>query len=433
MATTCSWSPAASPGSDPTPIRVQDAREAATASNRFGFDLYARVSGEDRNVIVSPLSASVALSMTAAGARGETLAQMSRVLHVSELEDAHRSFGELLTGFPTAPDEDVAADAGATADARGQQPGDPIGPVLEGGRLGRQPEVSVANRIWAQSGYPFRDEYLSLLRDRYGVSLGLFDFAHDPTHAAAQINDWVDARTRHRIPDLLPLGAIDEYVRLVLVNAIHFKADWQSPFVAAWTHPEAFATPHARAEVPTMQQTAYFSHAELDDVQLVELPYVGNKLSMVVVLPDSKDGLRDAETRIGRSYDRWLAALKSREVDLWLPRWTARQTHAMNAVLTAMGMPLAFDGDRADFSGMTGARDLYISLVLQKAFAETTEQGTEAAAATAVVMSVPVMAVTYSKPPPPPVVFHADHPFLYVIRDRSTGAILFVGRVTDPR
>jgi serpin B len=400
---------ASSPATDPTPIHVNDAKAAAAACNRFGFDLYAKAKVRDENVILSPLSAAAALAMTAAGARGETLAQMAHVLHVDGLADAHRDFAYLQVSLAGHGEE---------------QPG-------------QLPELAIANRIWGQKGLSYRADFLALLRDQYGASLGQLDFEHAQETARVEINEWVKEQTRGRIPDLLEPGMVDALTtRLVLTNAVYFKGKWQSPFPNIETREQDFRTPKGMAGARMMRQLGYFAHAHLDDVQLVELPYVGGRLSMIVILPDSANGLSDAEGRIGRSYDRWLAALEAKDVDLWLPTWTRRQRLDMANLLAAMGMPLAFTRG-ADFSGMTDERTLepwqfYISEVIQKAFVEANETGTEAAAATAVVMAVPVSADP-TPPPPPPVVFHADHPFLYLIRDRETGAVLFLGRVVDPR
>jgi serpin B len=231
--------------------------------------------------------------------------------------------------------------------------------------------------------------------------------------------------------DLLAPGMVDASTRLVLTNAVYFKGKWQSPFLPGATHEEKFHTPAGAKPVRMMRRVSSFRHAHVDDVQLVELPYMGARMSMIVVLPDDANGLGEAEKQIGRSYDRWLAALAMREINLWLPPWTARQTLDLADLLPAMGMPLAFDQSSADFSGMSDKETFFIGAVVQKAFVESNETGTEAAAATAVVMSVPTSAE--DPPPPPPVVFHAHHPFLYIIRDRQTGATLFLGRVVDPR
>jgi serpin B len=404
----CGLGSASSPSTDPTPIHVVDARAAAAACNRFGFDLYARATVGEANLALSPLSAAAALAMAAAGARGETLTQMSRVLHVDGLTAAQSAFAALLVAEE--PDAGDGREAGAD----------------------QSPELAIADRVWVQKDQPYRADFLAVLRDQYRASLGQVDFIGAAEAARVEINGWVTEQTRGRIADLLPPGGVGAYTRIVLTNAVYFKGKWQSPFLPGATHEEKFRTPAGAKPAPMMRQISFFRHAHLDDVQLVELPYMGDRISMIVVLPDGANGLDDAERQIGRGYDRWLAALTVREVNLWLPAWTTRKTLALADLLKAMGMPLAFQSgpSGADFSGMSDQDAFYISAVLQQVFVDSNETGTEAAAATAVMMDIPSSGT--DPPPPPPVVFHADHPFLYVIRDRQTGVVLFLGRVVDP-
>ncbi|MDP9002251.1 MAG: serpin family protein, partial [Myxococcota bacterium] len=296
--------------------------------------------------------------------------------------------------------------------------------------------LHMADRIWTHAGFTYRDDFMSILRDRYRAPLGELDFEQAPEPARATINAWVEKQTRGRIRGLLPPESIDRTTRLVLTNAVYFKGSWLLPFAPGSTLEEDFATPKAKVHAKMMRQLTHFGYARLDGVALVELPYFGGSISMVVILPEAESGLADVENRIGRDYDGWMTAFVDKKVDLWLPRWTETRTIVLNAILKALGMPLAFERS-ADFSGMTDvpARDpgkFYIGAVIQKAFVDVDEFGTEAAAATANMMASP-MSLRESPPEPEPVVFHADHPFLYVIRERKTGAVLFVGRVVDPR
>jgi serpin B len=401
------------------PIDVTGAPSAAEASNRFGFDLYAQLRAQDENLIVSPISVSIALAMTAAGARGKTLEEMSRVLHVHSLGDAHAAFAGLLASLPL--DQD-------------REEGNTLAVVMPGVRYAIPARLSVADRVWARKGFTYREEFVSLLRDRYRAPLGEEDFLGAPETARAHINAWVGEQTRGRIPDLLPEGSIDDHTSLVLTNAVYFKAPWSLPFPQGVTGEEDFVTPRRTVRASMMRQTTEFAYTRVDDVQLVELPYLG-QISMVVILPDDADGLGGVEDRIGANYNRWVGALTMRRVDLWLPKWKVTQRFTLDHALQTLGMKLAYSR-LADFSGMTDMElpdpgKFHVSTVLQKAFIETNEFGTEATAATAVVMMVPSMAII-GPPPPEPVVFHADHSFLYVIRERKTGAILFVGRVVDP-
>jgi serpin B len=380
---------------------------AANASNRFGFELYARAESPDRNVICSPASASIALTMAAAGARGQTQAEMTRVLRLDPqtLAAAHLSFANLL------------------AELNGRNGKDGVA-------------LSVANRLWGERDLQFRSDFLSLLDLRYHAPLAQLDFLHDSDAARVTINEWASHETHGLITDVLPPGVVNATTRLVLTNAVYFKGTWEKPFAEAATFDGPFLTPHGRVTAKVMSQEDGFAYAQADGAQILELPYKGG-LSMIVVLPEAAAGLAAVEDRIADHYDRWVADLEPRLVNLWLPRWTTTSTLSLAETLAKMGMPLAFDAHQADFLGMADAEALaklpglprlFIAAVLQKSFIETNETGTEAASVTAVGMEQEVSASIGPKP----VVFHADHPFLYLIRETATGAILFIGRVVDP-
>jgi serpin B len=379
--------------------RRAETAKAVEASNRFGFDLYRRIKQDHDNVICSPVSASIALTMTAAGARGKTLSEMATVLHLDEghLPDTHRSFAQLLGRLNGGDGRDGLA-------------------------------LRIADRLWGQRGYAFRPGFLDLLRVEYGAPLELVDFARASGPAGDAINRWAADQTHNRIREILPPGALNERARLVLTNAIYFKARWSSPFARAETARRRFTTPSGKRMVATMRQVGSARYAKLDGLALIELQYKGG-LSMLILLPDSVDGLDGIEDRLAAGYDGWRAALQLRYVDLQLPRWKVTTQLSLANVLASMGMPTAF-GPRADFGGMldgrTGEGALAIDRVLQQAFVSVDEAGTEAAAVTVVQIGF------MSKATATPVSFHADHPFMYVIADRQTGAVLFVGRVREP-
>jgi serpin B len=381
-------------GRAPAVLDGLTAAGAVGASNRFGFDLYARAKSRDQNLICSPASAAVALTMTLAGARGSTQAQMAGVLHLdaSKAADAHASFASLL----------------ATLNGRDGHSG---------------VALHLGDRLWGHVGYTFRPEFLTLLAERYRAPLEVVDFGA-PEAARATINRWGAVETHGRITEVLPPRAVTLRTRLVLTNSVYFKGRWATPFVD--THDGAFTTAHGEVTAKMMSVTERFAYARVGDVQIVQLPYAGG-LSMVVVLPGAPDGLEAAEARAAGAYDDWVSALRPARVDVKLPRWKLDSTMSLKDQLTAMGMPIAFT-EQADFSGMTGKPGLFIGGVLQQAFVEVNEVGTEAAAVTAVIMegeSAPAATE-------PPVAFYADHPFLYLIRDDATGTILFMGRVVDP-
>jgi serpin B len=367
---------------------------ATAASNAFGFDIYARIKQDGDNLICSPFSAAVALNMASAGARGQTRDEMLSVLHVDpqRAAETHASFGGLLGALNARDGTDGVA-------------------------------LHVADRLWGQAGTGFKPDFLALLRDSYGAPLETVDFAHATAAARATINHWVATQTHDRIPEILGDGDLGTTTRLVLTNAVYFKGKWETPFRPEETKPRRFTGVAGAADVPMMAQQATFAYARAGDVQLVELPYAGD-LSMVVLLPDGAGDLPALERKVARSYADWLAALRPTEVNLWLPRWTFNSRVDLDGPLQAAGMRLVFR-ENADLSGTSNAAQLYIDKVLQEAFVEVNETGTEAAAATA----VDEAELSAFEPTPPPKVFHADHPFLYLIRDQKTGVVLFLGRV----
>jgi serpin B len=368
----------------------------ADGCNRFAFDLYARLKGAEGNLFLSPYSISTALAMTSAGARGETADQMAKVLCLPESGDeVHAAYGALQG------DLNAAGEKGTF-------------------------ELAVANRLWGQKGYGFLPDYLALVEKKYGAGLEQVDFAGATEAARQTINAWVEKQTRDKIKDLLKPGVLDAMTRLVLTNAIYFKGKWAEEFDKKATQEEDFfLTPEKKVAAPLMHQKAKFGYFEGDGLQALELPYQGGRLAMVVLLPKAKDGLAALEASL--SADKvagWLGQLRRREVQVTLPRFKTTAEFSLKDMLVAMGMADAFGG-KADFSGMNGKKDLFISAVVHKAFVDVNEEGTEAAAATGVAVAAK------SKPAPPPV-FRADHPFLFLIRDQKTGAILFLGRILDP-
>ncbi len=378
-----------------SPVAVANAAGAATATNRFGFNLYDELRNTPGNLIFSPASAEVALAMASAGARGGTLDEMANALRVVHLDDAHASFGSLLDSL-----NGRDGDSGVT--------------------------IHLANRLWGQAGTAFRPAFLAVMSDRYHAPLGEVDFERAPAAAGAAINAWAAHETHDRITDIIEPDGLPTDTRLVLANAVYFKGAWKLPFETSATADEDFATPSAKVKVRMMHQHSWLSHAQVRGAQLVEMPYLGG-FTMVVVLPDDAGGLAAIEGRVGDEYDGWIAKLHEREVDLKLPQWKTTSSFDLVPPLEALGMKRAFTDD-ANFSGMSDLT-LKIDQVRQKAFVESNEKGTEAAAVT-VVGAVEVS--EEEPPPPPPAVFHADHPFLYVIRDPTTGVVLFVGREIDP-
>ena len=381
-------------------VPPEDRTALVEGNTAFAFDLYhALQQTGDGNVFYSPYSISSALAMTYAGARGETAQQMAATLHFTlPQERLHPAFNAL----------DLALTS------RGQ------------GAQGQGFRLHLVNALWGQQGYAFRPEYLDTLAQNYGAGLRLVDFAHDPEAARATINDWVRQQTEGRIAHLLPPGSIDTLTRLALTNAVYFKAAWAAPFEKQRTTEGPFhLLDGGQVTVPLMHQTASLGYAAGEGFQAVELPYAGHELTMVILLPAPGQFERFEETLNAERVQAILPRLNYRQVELTLPRFRLESSYDLKAPLAALGMPAAFDPAQADFSGMDGKRDLYIGAALHKAFVSVDEAGTEAAAATAATMEQLAM-------PTQPVKVTVDRPFIFFIRDRQTGAILFLGRMVRP-
>jgi serpin B len=371
---------------------------AADGENRFAFDLYSRVMAGKENLFFSPFSIHIALAMTAAGARGATAQEMAKVLRLPPSPGARRDAGDLLHEL-NAPPKDARKEAY---------------------------KLVLANALWGQEGIQFRKEFLELVEKKYQASLEPLDFAKAADQAAKAINEWVEKQTQGKIKDLVNPGIVRGAV-LVLTNAIYFKSAWQSPFEKSATKDMPFHTAAAAAPVPMMHDLGVFGYLKGDGFQALDLTYRGGELSMTIFLPDERNGLAALEKKLSaENVAKWLAAIKPEDVDARVPRFKTTAQLSLAETLQAMGMRLAFSS-AADFSGIAGG-PLQVSDVVHKAYVDVNEDGTEAAAATAVVMP------TSARPEPAtPKVFLADHPFVYLIRHRSSGAILFLGRLMDPR
>lgn len=372
-------------------------------NSAFAFELYRLLAEREgnHNLFYSPYSISLALAMTYAGARGETEAEMAEALHfmVSQ-ESLHPAFNAL--------DQELAQ-RGDGADGKDS----------EGFRL------NIANAIWGQADYQFLDVFLDVLAQNYGAGLRTVDFVGSPEESRIVINDWVSEQTENKIENLIPQGGIDGLTRLVLTNAIYFNAAWANPFEEAATREGTFTLLDGReVSVPMMRQSESLGYAAGEGYQAVELPYDGREMSMVIVVPEEGELEAFEESLDAGRVEAIIEQLEGRQVALTMPKFEFDARFSLKEALAALGMPRAFS-EAADFSGMTGKKDLLISDVFHKAFVSVDEAGTEAAAATAVVMKLTSVA-------PEPVEVNVDHPFLFLIRDVETDAILFVGRVVDP-
>lgn len=378
---------------------TEDSTPFVRSTNALAFDLWAELQRAPGNLVVSPASIALALDMTLAGARGETAEQMARVLHADGAEALHAAAARALPSWND-PERETYT-------------------------------LAVANRLFGERSLSFEPAFLALTGERYEAPLEPLDLLGDPEGSRVHINQWVEQQTRERIRDLIPEGALEDSA-LVLTNAIYFLADWQTPFDPNQTRDAEFFAEGTRSiRVPTMHRTGEMRYAEADGVQLLELPYRGDELAMTIVLPREREGLGAVEAQLGAErFERWIRALEPRRVELALPKLRlAPESTSLSDVLRALGMPLAFSR-QADFSGMVSPPrpDLHLAEVFHKAVVEVDEKGTEAAAATAAVIALTSAQIE----PEPPTVFRADHPFVFIIRDVRSGAILFMARVTEP-
>ncbi|MBN1507520.1 MAG: ankyrin repeat domain-containing protein [Sedimentisphaerales bacterium] len=378
-------------------VAQPNVKTAVQGNSAFACSLYGRLRSAQGNLFFSPYSISTALAMTYAGARGDTERQMAETLRFSlDQQDLHPAMAA-LQGW--------------------------LGQVQKQGSV----RLHVANSLWPHQGYPFLQQYLSLTKQFYGVAITPVDYVHAPEATRSQINQWIGEKTEHRITNMIQPGLLNALTRLVLVNAIYFKGQWSEQFDPRNTKPQPFRISKEQSTpVPMMSQTARAGYAELDTAQVLALPYRGDSLSMLIVLPREIDALSQLEESLSvEVIDSWRGQLHAQKVRVFLPKFTMTRQFRVDATLKSMGMTDAFNLRLADFSGMTGSRELFIDAVVHKAFVEVNEEGTEATAAT-------VVAVAKKAMPSEPPMFRADHPFLFLIQENHTGSILFIGRLTDP-
>ncbi|MFH2006631.1 MAG: serpin family protein [bacterium] len=387
----------------PANVPTADLNELVAGNTAFSFDLLHALSQPDGDLFFSPYSISLALAMTYGGARGGTATEMADALHYTlPQEQLHPAFNKL---------DQVLASRGQGAD-----PDDEVF------------QLHIANAIWAQVGFGIEQDFLDLLAVNYGAGVYLADFVGATETARQTINDWVSHQTEGRIEDLLPAGIITVDTLLVLTNAIYFKAAWKYKFLEESTVDRSFDLEGGgTVTVPMMRQTQRFRYIEGNGVQAVELPYVGDELSMVILLPDPGLFSEISETADGSLVNGLIGAMQEQNLWLELPRFTYESFISLKQELEGFGMQQAFQQGSADFSGISTIPGLHIMAVIHKAFVDVNEAGTEAAAATAVVMGADAGA-----PPPPPIELIVDRPFLFLIRDSGTGTVLFVGAVENP-
>lgn len=373
--------------------------EIISGINQFGFDILHKLSEEKiLNLFFSPFSISSALAMTYAGTAGNTADEMRDVMYFGRQDPSfHKRFGALSAALQNSGEEDF--------------------------------KVSIANAIWVESQYKLLKSYQQIIKDYYHSEAREMDFIGAPEASRRFINQWVSEKTNDRIKDLLPSGSIDAITRLILTNAIYFNAEWDEYFNEDMTRKEFFYPERGDAyQVDMMYQRRHYLYYETKDFQMLEIDYKGNRYAIMLILPKERGGmtelLPDLDMEMIATYD---SLKKAEDVILYLPKFRLETRYEMRSLLQEMGMTEAFSG-HADFSGISGKKDLMISEVVHKAFIEVDEKKTEAAAATGVVMKLTAM------PPVPraPIVFKADHPFLFLIREKENKCILFMGCLNSP-
>jgi len=367
------------------------------ALNAFSIAAYKQLAGGDANLILSPFNIATALSMTLAGARGQTAREIQSVLRLHYSPSYDADLGALLAGLDKA------------GNAEGNQ-------------------LHTANGLWVQKGYAIQPAFENTLANDYRAPLTPLDFLANPEAARSEINRWTEQHTREKIKNLLPAGSLDAQTRLVLTSAIYFYGKWQDPFVTSRTQPAPFTLlTGATAEARFMNQTARFGYAETPSAQILEMRYTATGIAFDVLLPKALAGLPELEKSLTpESLAGWLGTLASRNVEVSLPKFRAESEFSLRRALSTMGMPAAFS-DRADFSGIDPKGRLSISEAVHKAFVDVSEEGTEAAAATGIAVHAAAVRM-----PERPVIFRADHSFLFLIRDTASGTVLFIGRLMDP-
>jgi len=388
-----------------------DKQLVVMGNNEFALELYAKLRGKEGNLFFSPYSISTALAMAYAGAQGQTETQMAGTLH-----------------FPIIAKP--GTELSSTLIREKQQFASVFGKIIKDlnsrSKKGGY-ELRLANALWGQEDYGFLGEFLELIKTNYGGRLNEVDFVRAAETARKTINTWVEKKTNNKIKNLIRKGVLSSMTRLVLTNAIYFKGNWARQFKEDRTKEAPFTLADGRkVDVAMMNQTGQFNYMETESFQALELPYVDDELSMIILLAKEFDGLDEfGKTLTAENLSKWVDQLHNREVRVSVPKFKMTSQFALASVLKSMGMIDAFSPN-ADFSGMNGRRDLFISAVIHKAYVDVNEEGTEAAAATAVTMKLTSVGPTRIP------VFRADHPFLFLIRDNHSGSILFIGRVMNP-
>lgn len=391
------YQPDQPPRTDDTGATQQGIQQVVNANNQFAFDFYSEINKKEKgNIFYSPYSISAALVMTYEGAKGKTADEMKSVFHFPESSTLRPNFAAIYNNL---------------------------------NKKDKEYKLSTGNALWAQQDYKFLPDYLATVEKYYGGKAANLDFVGESEESRQTINTFIEQQTNDKIKDLIPQGVLNAYTRLVLTNAIYFKGTWVKQFDKSDTRDQDFTTISGqKVKTPMMQLTgddAEFNYAETDNIQILEMPYDGEDLSMLILLPKESNLEVVEESLTNEKLSEWKNMLSEQRVDIFVPKFKFETKYFMVETLSNMGMPTAFT-EVADFSGMDGTQKLLIQNVIHQAFVEVNEEGTEAAAATAVIVGM-----NESVGPRIPI-FRADHPFIFIIQEKDTGNILFLGRVVDP-
>ena len=378
-----------------TAVTAESLSQVVSANNQFAFDLYSQYQSKEGNLFFSPYSISTALAIAYEGAEGSTAQEMQNVLHFPDDDSARRSAFARLYNQVNQRDQEYP--------------------------------LNTANALWAQKEYKFKADYLGRAADHYGGKVMNLDFIEETEEARMTINQWVQDETSGKIKGIIPAGVLNSLTKLVITNAIYFKGNWAIRFDKSQTRETDFkVSPQeiVKAQMMTVGgEKAVFFYAQTDDLQILELPYEGEDISMLILLP-KEDSLEKVEKDLTiEKLSELKGMMKERQISVSIPRFSFETKYFMADALKQMGMPSAFDPDKADFSGMTGANELYVTSLIHQAFIEVNEEGTEAAASTSISMGITSVRPDF---------FYADRPFIFIIQEKTTGTMLFIGRVSDP-
>ena len=390
------YQPDQPPQADDTGSTQSGIQQVVDANNQFAFELYSELDkAENSNIFYSPYSISSAIAMTYEGAKGQTANEMNSVFHFPESNILRPNFAAIYNGI---------------------------------NKKTKAYELRTGNALWVQHDYPFLEDYTSRVEKYYGGKASNLDFIKETEKSRQTINSFIEEQTNNKIKDLIPSGALTPIMRLVLTNAIYFKGTWEWEFDKSDTREQDFKiTPTNIVKTPMMfmdNDKAEFNYADIGDLQILELPYKGEEISMLILLPTENLGVIEPSLTAEKLKE-WKNQMNEFKLDaIYLPKFEFDTKYFMKDTLSAMGMPTPFTWPGADFSGMDGTEMLYIDKVIHQAYVKVDEKGTEAAAATAIMVGFGSAG--------PRNVFRADHPFIFIIQERETGNILFLGRVVDP-